>query len=330
MVSTKQRALARAASASLDADAHPAGADGIASKPAGDFSNEAARRLRIPLLVALVGGAIAWLPRWPGLLEGRDRAFLVDPAYVEVASGPAWLSGTIAESLRDSLAALEPTPLRRDDEVVALTDAIQQANGWVKSIDRIEKRYPNSLEIEVTLREPVALVESESGLVLVDAEAHLVSTAAAASEFLADHELPLIHASHPLRDARVGTQVRDGAIAEGLRVAAELAPFRAELRRRGLALDVIDVTPKERSAGLSLTDVEVYTRSGLAIEWGRSRRHPELGALEPTADAKVRGLFRVAARYPEFAGIKRVRLQFTDPTVLFEETAPLVQGAPDR
>lgn len=320
MLFKKERAATRAAVASADSE----------SARASDASNEVARRLRIPLLVALVGGAIAWLPRWPGLLEGRDRAFLVDPAYVAVDHGPAWLSGTIAESLRASLAELEPTPLRRDDEVMALTAAIEQANGWVKSVDRIEKRYPNALEIEVTLREPVALVESAEGLVLVDAEARLVSTAAAASEFLASHSLPLIHTSHPLRDARVGVEVRDTAIVEGLRVAAELAPFRPDLERRGLALDVIDVTPKERSGGLSLTDVEVYTRAGLAIEWGRSGRHPEFGANEPSPDAKVRGLLRVAARYPDLAGIKRVRLQFNDPFVVFEESAPLVQAAADR
>ncbi len=304
MSSTKERVATRPAVSSSPPRAVPS-------------TDAIARRLRLPLLVALVGAGIVWLPRWPGLLEGRDRAFLVDPCYAEVSTGPGWLSGTIEESLRASLAELQPTPLREDADVAALTRAIQSANGWVKSVDRVEKRYPNQLEIEVSLRTPVALIESEDGLFLVDADAILVASAAGATEYLASHELPLIHAAHPLRTAPIGSAVRDPAIEEGLRVAAEIAPFRDDLVRRGLALDVIDVTAKERSAGLSLTDVEIYTRSGLAIEWGRSRLHPKLGALEPLAAAKVRGLFRVAARYPDLAGIERIRLQFADPFVVF-------------
>lgn len=286
-----------------------------------------ARWLRVPLLVALIGAAIWWLPRWPGVLEGRDRAFLVDPAWFELEEGPDWLAGGIVDSVRESLALLEATPLRRDEEVAALTRAIAGASGWVRSVDGVAKRYPNQLEVEVTLREPMALVESEHGLVLIDDEAVVVAAAADAGDYLTTHELPLLHLGAPLRRAEPGARLRDARLDEGVRVAAEIAPFRADLARRGLALDVIDVTPKERSAGGSITDVELYTRSGLAIEWGRSRGHPTLGALEPTADAKVRGLMRVVARYPELAGVVRVRLQFSEPSVVFD-AAPKVAAVP--
>jgi hypothetical protein len=286
------------------------------------------RWLRLPLVIVAIAVAIVVLPRLGVVGDDRERAFLVDPAYVELASGPAWMSGSVAESVRAALAELEPTPLRRDDEVTALTEAIAASTGWVRSIDRIEKRYPNRLEVEVTLREPVALVETEHGLVLVDGDAVVVADAADSAEYLADHPLPLLRASRPLRVARPGQKVKDLALDEGLRVAAEIAPYRADLANRGLDLDVIDLTPKERSGGTSLTDVELYTRNGLAIEWGRSRAHPKFGALEPSADAKVRGLLRVAARYPELAGIERVRLQFADPTVLFEEGSSVSRGGP--
>jgi hypothetical protein len=289
-----------------------------ASSRARESAAAPGRWLRLPLVIVAIAVAIVVLPRLDVVADGRERAFLVDPAYVELASGPAWLSGSVAESVRAALAELEPTPLRRDDEVTALTAAIGASTGWIRSIDRIEKVYPNRIEIEVTLREPVALVESEHGLVLVDGDAVVVADAADSAEYLAGHPLPLLHASRPLRSARPGQKVKDVALDEGLRVAAEIAPYRADLARRGLDLDVIDLTPKERSGGTSLTDVELYTRNGLAIEWGRSRAHPRYGALEPTADAKVRGLLRVAARYPEMAGIERVRLQFDDPFVLLE------------
>jgi len=297
-----------------------------ASKRDLDSASAAGRWLRLPLVIVAIAVAIVVLPRLGVIGDDRERAFLVDPAYVELASGPGWMSGSVAESVRAALAELEPTPLRRDDEVTALTEAIAASTGWVRSIDRVEKRYPNRLEVEVTLREPVALVASEHGLVLVDSDAIVVADAADSAEYLADHPLPLLHTSRPLRVARPGQRVKDLALDEGLRVAAEIAPYRADLARRGLDLDVIDLTPKERSGGTSLTDVELYTRSGLAIEWGRSRAHPRFGPLEPAADAKVRSLLRVAARYPEMSGIERVRLQFDDPTVLFAEGSAGARG----
>ncbi|MSR45802.1 MAG: hypothetical protein EXS13_01825 [Planctomycetes bacterium] len=311
MASVKLRASARPPAASeFDRDTTAAPA--------------AARSLRLPLLALLIGAAIWLLPRWPGVLEGRDRAFLVDPAYFELESGAEWLEGGVAQSMRDALAELEPTPLRDDAQVALLTRAIGTATGWVKSVDGVQKRYPNRLEVEVTLREPVALVESEQGLVLIDGDAIVVAVAADAAEFLTRHDLPLLHTSRPLRGVVCGGRVRERALEEGLKVALEIEPFRADLARRGFAIEVIDVTPKERSAGTSITDVELYTASGLAIEWGRSQAHAELGALEPTADAKVRGLKRVAARYPELAGIRRVRLQFSEPSVVFDDEPALV------
>jgi hypothetical protein len=287
-----------------------------------------ARWLRMPLLAGAVAAAIWWLPKWPGVLEGRDRVFLVDPSCFELESGPDWLAGDVGGRLKESLAFLPATPLRDDAEVAGLLQAIRGASGWVRSVDAVAKRYPNQLEVEVTLREPVALVESVQGLVLLDAEAVVVALAADSSEYLADRELPLLHLERPLRVPTPGRIADDAQVVEGLRVAAELAPFQADLARRGLAVQVIDLTPKARSSGSSITDVELYTRSGLVLEWGRSGDHPEFGALEPTAEAKVRGLLRCAARYPELAGIRRVRLQFAEPSVLFDPTTPVAGGAP--
>jgi len=291
-----------------------------------EVSSGSARWLRMPLLAAAIAAAIWWLPKWPGVLEGRDRAFLVDPAWFELESGPDWLAGDLAGSLRESLALLEATPLRDDRKVAALTRALAGASGWVESVDAVTKRYPNQLEVAVTLREPVALVESEHGLVLIDRHAVVIAAAAESAEYLARHELPLLHLARPLRVANPGQKAVDPWLDEGLRVAVELAPFRSDLERRGLAVQVIDLTPKQRSEGSAITDVELYTRAGLVLEWGRSRGHPQFGALEPRAEAKVRGLMRVAARYPELAGIKRVRLQFSEPSVLFATEAPLAGG----
>ena len=284
-------------------------------------------KLRLPILIVVLAVGVWLLPRIAPLAETRAREFLVDPIHLEVSTAPDWFAATVEPGLRAALGELAPTPLRSDEEVVALARSIERATGWVRAVERIEKRYPNRLEVELSLREPVALIETESGLVLTDAEGCVIAPAADSAGWLERHQLPLVHAARPLRDASPGTTLHDAGIEEGLRVAVELAPHRAALEARDLHLDVIDVTAQVRGGGRALTDVELYTRQGLAVEWGRSSGHPRFGALEPTTEEKVRGLLRVAARHPELAGIRRIRLQFDEPYVVFAEESPLAFAA---
>jgi len=282
---------------------------------------------RLPLLATALAAGIWWLPRLPPLAERSRRAFLVDPARLEIAQAPAWFGGSVEGSLRDALERLSPAPLRSDEEIRALTHELAAASGWIGAIERVEKRYPNRLEVEFSLRRPIALLESERGLLLADAAGIVVSRAADAADYLERHELPLVNAPRPLRAVAPGAAVSDPAIEEGLRVAQELGLHGGMLASRGLRIEVIDVTAAARSGGRALTEVELYTRDGLAIEWGRSSGHPRFGALEPAPEAKIRGLLRVAARHPGFAGVRRVRLQFDSPYVVLDDpSAPLAGG----
>jgi hypothetical protein len=286
------------------------------------------RAIRLPLLLVLLAAGIWYLPRIRSLAEERTRAFLVDPIHVEVATAPAWFEGGVEASLRAALESIAPAPLRSDDEVTALARALSHASGWIRVIHRVEKRYPNRLEVEFELRQPVAMLESDAGLVLADAEDVVVAPAAEAVRYLELHELPLVHGPRVLSGVAVGERVRDLSLLEGLRIAEELRPHRSSLAARNLHLDVIDVSVQERAGGRALSDVDLYTRDGLAIEWGRSSGNPRLGALEPPTEAKVRGLLRVAARHPDLAGIRRIRLQFTEPYLVFEDDAPAVAVGP--
>ncbi len=287
-------------------------------------------RVRVAILGLLLACGIWFLPRVAPLAQAREQGFLVDPIHVDAAVAPDWFEGAIEEQLRASLAELAPTPLRDDREVNELVASLQRSSGWIGSIDRVEKRYPNRLEIEVALREPVVLLRSAGGLVLVDAEGFVVAPADEGAAFLAMHELPLLHGVEAPRDAEPGLRIRDERIDEGLRVACELAPHQESLAARDLGVAVINLLPQERLGGRAITEVELYTRSGLAIEWGRSSTHPRFGALEPTPDVKVRGLLRVAAFHPELAGIRRIRAQFDPAFVVFDEEMPVAAAPSPR
>jgi hypothetical protein len=283
----------------------------------------AARRLRIPLVVITILAAVCFIPRVGPFARERERGFLIDPMHVALAAGPAWLEGTLGTRVRARLAELEPAPLRDDGALARLIEGVEGSTGWIRSIDRVEKRYPNRLEVEVTLREPIAMVEAGSRLALVGADDVVVAFADEAAGYLESHPLPLVHTSAPLVGVTEGGVVVDALAREGLRVAAELRPHRETLEARGIHVEVIDVTAQERGDGNALTDVELFTRGGLPIEWGRSRSHPRFGALEPAADAKVRALVNIAARHPDLAEIRRIRLQFTDPWIERGLLAPI-------
>jgi hypothetical protein len=286
-------------------------------------------RARAGLTLVGLAAGIWLLPRVAPLARARERAFLVDPVHCETAAAPDWLEGPIEERLRASLAALAPVPLEDDERLNALVQELARSSGWIRSIDRVEKRYPNRLEVEATLRQPVALVRSELGMLLVDGEAVAVALASESGSYLAGRELPLLNGLSPVRDVAFGQRVRHPALEsllEGLQVALDLEPHRESLAARGLSVALIDLAPQRRAGGRALTEIELYTASGLAIEWGRSTRH-RLGVLEPAVDAKVRGLLRIAAKHPDLAGVRRIRVQFEKPTVVLEESEP-VAGAP--
>jgi hypothetical protein len=286
-----------------------------------------ARRVRVPLAIGALAAAVWFFPRLEPAAREHERDFLVDPVHFESVAGPKWLDGAIGDSVRAALAQLDPTPLRDDAAVAALAHRIERASAWVRSVDRLEKRYPNRLEVAVTLREPLALVPTELGLALAD-EQVVVAFAADATDYLRTHELPIVRAPRPLRSPTCGGPVDDADLQEALRVAAELAPSRDSLALHRLDVAVIDVTAPARSGRLAATDVELYTSGGLAVEWGRSRGHPRLGALERPADAKLRDLVSIAVKNPGLAGIVRVKLQFEKPWIVREPESPLALALP--
>jgi hypothetical protein len=134
-----------------------------------------------------------------------------------------------------------------------------------------------------------------------------------------EHDLPIVHSAGKLAGCVTGRQLKDRAVLDGLAVAQEIAPFRAELHGRDLEVVIIDVAGPRRAGAAALSEVDLYTRSGLAIEWGRARSGGRLGKLEPAPDAKIRGLLSVAASRSGISGIRCVRLQFTPPAVVNED-----------
>jgi hypothetical protein len=276
-----------------------------------------ARRAVLPLVACGSVAAIFGLPHLERFRATTRLAYVADPSQCEIRAAPGWFCGDVEAGLRDALAALPPQTLRDDAAVDEYAGRIAAASGWILSIRRAEKRYPNRLEIEAALRRPIALVDGGDGLLLLAGDGVVVDRASGAAPYLQGRDLPLIYRGEPL-SCRPGQTVRASEVLAGLAVAQELAPYAETLRARDLAVKVIDVRGA-RDGGGALSEVELLTREGLPIEWGRARSRRGLGALEPSAAEKIRGLLSVAAKRPTLSGIRRIRLQFKPPSVIEED-----------
>lgn len=285
----------------------------------GRTSGALMRRAALPLAAIAVAAAIFGLPHLRTIESNLASAYVADPMHCEFEAAPRWLSGDVEADLRDAFAAIAPQTLRDDEAVDAFAKLLGLSSGWIKSVDGATKIYPNRLKLECTMRRPVALAEGKAGLLLVDADSVYVAPAEKSEEYLAGHSLLLVHLPRPVAAVAPGKVLRDKGLREGLLVAQEIAPFLATLRERDLDLSIIDVAAAGASRGIELSDVVIYTRGGLPIEWGRARASGPLGALEPATDVKIRGLLQIVTKNPGLAAIRRIRLQFTPPSVVLED-----------
>lgn len=199
------------------------------------------RALVIALLLALVAGAVL-LTRSPLLdvdrIEVRGAAE-ADAAEVRAASGIA------------------PGDALVDLDAGAAAARIEQV-AWVADAT-VVRRWPDAVEVRVTVRAPVAVVGTGTGAVLVDGDGRAIRVAEGSE---AADELPTIEAAAPALGERVG--------ADGRAAAAVVAGLPAELRAEVAA------------ASGAASGIELELRDGIVVSWGDDR--------QPSAKAEALGV----------------------------------------
>ena len=113
-----------------------------------------------------------------------------------------------------------------------------------------------------------------------------------------------------------GVQPGDGSaeeVSEGVDIVLELADAGLNDLCTVREIDLSNVGGRENPRE---SEIVIRTATGVAIEWGRSRRSPR--ALdEPTPAVKMESLRETVRSFPGLDGIARVRLQFWKPYVEF-------------
>ena len=133
----------------------------------------------------LVGGIVVMgLLSWVMLHNLRtNERYQVDPGRIELSSAPSWAKGSLAKRLKheiedDLRADLADLPVTNafDDELMDTITARIERSPWVRSVTRIERRFPTESEgysrllPVLEIRTPVVIIDTDERYVLLDGD----------------------------------------------------------------------------------------------------------------------------------------------------------------
>jgi hypothetical protein len=244
-----------------------------AAKPPRAVKRRPLRRLAMFGLLAAAlssGGYAAWRAVRQHVVA--DERYEVTAESVTITPPPEWIRSDVkAEVVRD--ASLEgPLSILDGNLSQRLYEAFE-AHPWVARVERVIKRPPNAVVVELVYRRPVLMVQVPEGLLPVDAEG---------VQLLTRDFSPLEAARYPrLTDIEVatgppaGTRWSDPRVAAAARLAAVLIDAWEELSLHRLAL-----ANEPSSTPGQLFEFDLFTKDGTRVRWGAA----------PTAEASEQKL----------------------------------------
>jgi hypothetical protein len=215
------------------------------------------------LVVSLAGGVgyVLWRQVREHVLAGSE--YQVDPNKIAVTPPPPWIHSEIkAEVIRD--ASFDGPLSILDTELTVRMATAFAAHPWVAHVERVSKRYPSGLDIVLSYRKPVAMVEVQDGALPVDVEGVVLPTA----DFSPAEAEPYPRIGEILTTpgGAVGARWGDPCVTGAAQIAAALA-------NDWSALKLFRIVPAGRKTG-GRGGVEygfaLYTHAGTRIEWGRA------------------------------------------------------------
>lgn len=201
----------------------------------------------------------------------------------------------------------------------ALAKQLAQAfahHPWVSGVTSVEKRH-GGVDVTLTYRKPVLMVQTPRGLYPVDIDAVLLPPA----DFTAsDVELfPRVEHVRSTPQGPAGTLWGDDAVAGAARLAARLTQeddHQTPWSRYGLSSIVVLSQPGPVS-GVDDVLFGLITKTGSRIIWGHA---PQADALEPTVEQKLERLDKYLADNGAFEYRNQpVKIDITDWEVIHWE-----------
>jgi hypothetical protein len=196
---------------------------------------------------------------------GRHPQFRLTAENIHITPPPPWIRSDIkTEVLRDAGLAGNLSVL---DEWDALAQRVRDAfemHPWVASVERIAKRLPSALDVELKYRRPVAAVESmeASGVTFLPIDERAIRLPDADLSDVERGYLPRISGvtGRPL----VGDAWEDPRVVGGAQLAAALADVWQKLR----LVEIVSPPEPQVRNDARIYSFEIITSGGTRILWG--------------------------------------------------------------
>jgi hypothetical protein len=254
--------------------------------------------LCLALLVGLgIGGHFLW--RRTSSVVARDPRYRLTAEHITITPPPAWIRTDIkSQVLRDSGLAGTLSVLEDWDSLTRRVKNAFALHPWVASVERITRRLPSSLEVELKYRRPIAAVESSDagGVMFLPIDEYAIRLPEADLSEAERRYLPRISGitGRPL----VGDVWSDPRVLGGAKLAAQLADVWQQLR----LVEILAIAPPTSRGDKPLYTFEIVTSGGTRIIWGATPGHePPTG--ESTFDKKRQRLLDYAAQHGKLESI---------------------------
>ena len=246
----------------------------------------------------------------------QDSRYSIGLDAFNLANCPNWmLDEQLKESVTTSLNCTIKTSIF-DENLIPKLREHYEGNPWVKEVRLIERRLPNDLKINLEMRRPyVAKMRNSRGVdnyYLVDKDSVRLP-----GEYKALPAMPMtlpILTGVRTNPPAAGEMWDDNGLNSAINIVARLESNKL---LEPLQLSQIDVANVGGKRNQRETEIVLYTRNRVRIEWGRSPDTDKFGEL--SVDDKIKNIKLVLDVCPELKGIKYVKVQFDQPYIALEK-----------
>lgn len=240
--------------------------------------------LSIVGLVALgVGAHFLW--QRSAATISHSSQYLLTADNIHLTPPPPWIRTDIKnQALRDANLVGNLSLLDNWDELAGRVKQAFEFQPWVASVQRITRRLPRSLEVEVAYRRPVAAVESrdENGVMYLPIDERAIRLPDADLTEPERRYLPRISniTGRPL----VGDRWNDERVIGGARFAVQLADVWETLR----LVEIIATLQSSPHDEKHVYRYELVTTGGTRIVWGTTPGDEIPGSESPFSQKRQR------------------------------------------
>lgn len=224
------------------------------------------KAILVLLALALpIGGAVWAWKKWGGPIVG-SADYILQPECLEVTPQPAWIRADVKAEVLQS-GGLIGRSILEERLTIYIAEAFA-SHAWVEKVMRVSKHHPARVVVDVTYREPVAMVEvtldGQAGLLPIDASGVLLPPddfrAADAAKYLR------IAAAEAAPAGGIGEAWGDPRIDGAARIAGLLLDH---WQRIGIFRVVAHASGDEQDT-TSPPNYELASRNGTRVIWGRA------------------------------------------------------------